>query len=84
MIKKGVIMFSIIELQTSSGSTAHIYQTAETKEQAMSKYHTCLAAAAISNVEYHTCFVVDERGQYLARECYEHPKASDSLEGGEE
>ena len=65
-------MYSIIELQTTSGATAHVYQTADTKEQAMSKYHTVLAAAAISAVEYHTCFVVDEQGKYIARECYIH------------
>ena len=65
-------MYSIIELQTTGGSTAHIYQTAETRELAMSKYHQVLAYAATSQVEYHTCLVVDEKGQYLARECYEH------------
>lgn len=65
-------MFSIIELQTNGGTTLHIYQTAETREQAMSKYHSVLSSAAISNVEIHTCFVVDEQGRYIARECYEH------------
>lgn len=65
-------MYSIIELQTNDGVTAHVYQTADTKEQAMSKYHTVLASASISAVEYHTCFVVDEQGKYLARECYMH------------
>lgn len=82
-------MFSIIELQTTDGVTAHIYQTADTKEQAMSKFHTCLAYAAVSEVEYHTCMVVDEKGQYLARECYEHhqpapePELDTEIEGGE-
>ena len=65
-------MYSIIELQTTGGNTQHIYQTAETKEQAMSKYHTVLASAAISTVEVHTCFVVDEQGMYIARESYNH------------
>lgn len=68
-------MYSIIELQTTDGQTVHIYNTTETQAQAMSVYHTTLAYAALSEVEYHTCIVVDEKGQYIARECYEHPKA---------
>lgn len=70
-------MYSIIELQTSNGQTAHIYQTAETKNEAMSKFHTVLASAAISPVEMHTCVVMDEEGKYLARECYKHPVAEE-------
>ena len=72
-------MYSIIELQTTDGTTIHNYQTAETKAQAMSVYHTTLAYAALSEVEVHTCIVVDEKGQYLARECYEHPKAVEEV-----
>ena len=78
-------MYSIIELQTTGGVTAHIYQTADTRELAMSKYHMVLAAAAVSQVEYHTCMVVDEKGQYLARECYEHrPEPTNQTEQTEE
>lgn len=65
-------MYSIIELQTTAGQTAHNYFTAQTKDQAMSKYHEILMYAAVSNVEYHTCMVVDKDGSYLARECYYH------------
>ena len=72
-------MYSIIELQTTDGTTVHNYQTAETKAQAMSVYHTTLAYAALSEVEVHTCIVVDEKGQYIARECYEHPKAVEEV-----
>ena len=72
-------MYSIIELQTTDGTTIHNYQTAETKAQAMSVYHTTLAYAALSEVEVHTCIVVDEKGQYIARECYEHPKAVEEV-----
>lgn len=65
-------MYSIIELQTTNGATSHVYFTAPTYEAAMSKYHEILMYAAISNVEFHTCLVVDQYGKYLARECYEH------------
>ena len=65
-------MYSIIELQTTNGQTAHLYQTAPTKEEAMSKYHLVLAAAAISSVDYHACVVLNECGVQIARESYEH------------
>lgn len=68
-------MYIIIELQTTNGQTANIVQTKETKAEAMSAYHSILAAAAISAVEYHTAIVMDEQGKYLARECYEHKEA---------
>lgn len=67
-------MYSIIELQTTDGQTVHIYNTAETQAQAMSIWHTTLSYAALSDVEYHACVVMDEQGKYIARECYEHPK----------
>lgn len=75
-------MYSIIELQTTAGQTAHIYQTAATRDEAMSKYHSVLAYAAASQVEYHACIVMDEQGQTIARECYEHLK--NPLEKAEE
>ena len=65
-------MFSIIELQTINNETTHIYQTALTREEAMSKYHTVLASAAISNVDYHACVVLNEEGVSIARESYNH------------
>ena len=65
-------MFSIIELQTEGGETAHIYQTAPTLNEAMSKYHLCLASAAISEIDYHACVVLNEDGVLIARESYNH------------
>ena len=73
-------MYSIIELQTTNGQTAHLYQTAETKNEAMSKFHTVLSYAATSNVTYHACIVMDEEGKYLARECYTHFNIEDNNE----
>ena len=65
-------MYIVIELQTNNEQTANIVQTKESKDEAMSVYHSILAAAAVSNVQFHTALVIDERGQYLARECYTH------------
>lgn len=71
-------MYIIIELQTTKGQTGNIVQTKESRDEAMSVYHSILAAAAVSNVQYHTAIVMDERGQYLARECYEHSIEEDN------
>lgn len=67
-------MFFIIELQVNGESGANIVKTADTYEKAMSKYHTVLASAAVSEVEKHTCIVLDDEGRHMARECYEHIK----------
>lgn len=73
-------MYIIIELQTTDGQTANIVSTRNTKDEAMSTYHSILAAAAISQVEYHTAVVMDEEGKYLARECYRHYKQPEVVE----
>ena len=65
-------MYIVIELQTTGGQTANIVQTKETKEEAMSAFHSIMAAAAISQVEYHAAIVVDRTGRFIAKECYEH------------
>ena len=73
-------MFIVIELQTTNGQTGNIVQTKETKNEAMSAFHSILASASISEVEYQTALVVDPKGQYLARECYYHPQPEETIE----
>ena len=65
-------MYIVIELQTTQGQTANIVQTKETLNEAMSTYHSILASASVSSVEYHTAVVMDIEGKYVARECYKH------------
>ena len=65
-------MFIIIELQTTDNVTSNIVTTKTTKDEAMSTYHSILAAAAISSVQYHTAVVMDEKGVLIAKECYQH------------
>ena len=75
-------MFTVIELQTTDDVTTVVPPvTYEDRGAALSKFHTVLSFAAVSQVRYHTCMVVDEKGQYIARECYEHEP---QIEGGEE
>lgn len=76
-------MYTILELQTNNGQTSipTPIKTAETKNEAMSKYHGILFAAAVSAVECHTAMVVDQEGKTLARESYYHAAEPS---GGEE
>lgn len=67
-------MFFIIELQVNRDSGANIVQTADTQQEAMSKYHTVLSFAATSEVDKHSCIVLDDEGRQVARECYIHSK----------
>ena len=65
-------MFIIIELQTTNGHTANIVTTKDTKNEALSTYHTILASAAISQVDVHTAVVMDIYGNYIAMESFDH------------
>lgn len=71
-------MFTIVELQTVGNETTHLVQTAPTLNDAMSKYHLVLASAAISQVDYHACTVLNEEGVSLARESFIHTNQNQS------
>ena len=66
-------MFIVIEIQaTSEESAATINTTYTDYDQACSKYHTILSAAAISTVWKHSAVLLREDGILLARETYTH------------
>ena len=66
-------MYILHEIQTTGNSTALVpAQTFTDKNQAESAYHTAMAAAAISNVTVHTVVLMDEHGNTVKREFYEH------------
>lgn len=69
-------MYVILELQTNNGQTQVVtpIQTAETQNEAMSKWHSILASAAISSVKCHAAIILNERGDFVAKEAYEHPE----------
>ena len=66
-------MYIIIEMQTNNGSTALVpAQAFNNRDQAEAAYHTALAAAAVSSIQVHTVVMLDEHGNTLARQYYEH------------
>ena len=65
--------YIVIEMQTTNGSTSVLPPTTKaTLNEAENKYHTVLAAAAISAVETHSAALLNERGQLIKYECFEH------------
>ena len=66
-------MYIVIELQTNTGGTiGNIVTAHETKEQAFSKYHTILSAAAVSALPCHAAVILDNKGMQIAAQCFEH------------
>lgn len=66
-------MIIIQEIQTNGQQTALTPAATYTdKNQAEARFHTILAAAAVSSVEVHTVIMYDEHGNVIKREYYEH------------
>ena len=67
-------MYIVIEIQNNDGSVAHLFDAFEDKLQAESKYHTVLAAAAVSNLAVHTAYLCTDDGRVIESRCYKHEK----------
>ena len=66
-------MFVVIELQKNkNGAVANIVTEHSTQSEAESKYHSILAAAAVSDVPAHSAVIVSEEGFPLMHQCYKH------------
>ena len=69
-------MYILQEMQTTGSQTALTpTQTFTDKNAAESAYHSVLAAAAISKVPVHAVVLMNEHGDTLRREFYEHIEA---------
>ena len=66
-------MYILIEMQTENGSTALLPALTYTdRNQAESAFYQKLSYAAVSEVDVHTVILMDEHGNTLKREFYEH------------
>ena len=66
-------MYAVIELQKSSDTQlATLVTTHATLNEAYSKYHSILAAAAISSVPVHGAVILSDMGDLLATQHFEH------------
>lgn len=63
----------IIEIQHyNNGRTDCITTTHASSSEAEQKYHTVLAAAAVSNVDVHSAVMLDDMGNRIKGESYYH------------
>ena len=66
-------MFIVIELQKSAeGVVSNIVTEHATLAEAESKYHSILAAAAVSEISVHSAVLVSEEGFPVKNQCYKH------------
>lgn len=65
-------MYFVIELQTRNGQTANLVTVWSSRANAEQKYHTILAAAAVSDCEKHAAVVLSDEGFPLLHQCYIH------------
>lgn len=64
-------MYIVIELQTNTeGAVSNIVTSFNTLPEAESKYHSILAAAAVSEIPVHSAVIVSAEGFPVAHQCY--------------
>lgn len=65
--------YLVIELQTDAeGHVGNIITAHDTKLEAEAKYHTVLAAAAVSSVRQHGAVLLTSLGKFLESDCFSH------------
>lgn len=66
-------MFVVIEIQKNAeGVVGNIVTAHETQAEAEAKYHSVLAAAAVSSLPVHSATLLSEEGFSVANQCYKH------------
>lgn len=64
-------MYIVVEIQTST-TVATLVNSYEDRNQAESKYHQILTAAALSSVPKHSAVLMNDEGQTIKSETYIH------------
>ena len=73
--------YIVTELQTNrEGVTANIVTAYTDRYQAEQKYHSILAAAAVSDVYIHAAVIMDQFGGMVKSEYYQHETVEPSEE----
>lgn len=73
--------YLVIEIQKGEdGAIANIATAHNTINDARAKYHSVLAAAAVSGLPSHAAILIEENGNLIARECYVTEQEEESEE----
>lgn len=76
--------YIVLELQTNTdGTVGNLVYSFADRNQAEQKYHTILAAAAVSNLPKHAAIILADDGRSLMYQCYRHDSV-DTKETAEE
>lgn len=76
--------YVVIEIQTNdNGSVGTLVSAYDDRNAAESKFHTVLAAAAVSQLPCHGAVLVTQEGFLLMQGCYKHEPAPVVVEAGE-
>lgn len=65
-------MYIVIEMQTANNQTTLLANDYDNLNEANSKFHQILAAAAVSTVEIHSAAILTSDGIMIKTECYRH------------
>lgn len=65
-------MYIIVEIQSTGNDAAYLVDKKFTLDEAYNKYHTILAAAAISNVPKHSAVLLDDDGYTIENKVFIH------------
>jgi len=75
-------MYIILETQTNAnGTLGTIVSQYEDRNQAESKYHQVLAAAALSTLPRHCAFMLSDEGYLYQSQCYTHTAPTEPDQG---
>ena len=64
--------YSVIELQTTDGTTSVLSNVYTDRGQAEQKYHQVLSYAAVSNVDIHSVVILSPEGFVMKNDVYFH------------
>ena len=70
-------MYIVLEIQKNGDAMTHLVSQHDTLQEAESKFHQVLAAAAVSTVNVHSAVLIEENGAVLRTECYKHEEAAE-------
>ena len=74
--------YIVIEIQVNaSGTVGNLVTAFDSREQAESKFHAVLSAAAISTLPVHSCALLDSTLKLLDRGCYTHASQEENNAG---
>lgn len=64
--------YLVIELQTTNNVTSHLAWSYDNLDQAESKYHAVLSAAAVSSIPTHAAAILNQEGSLMQSWFYTH------------